>query len=104
MHLIIPEFYGFTEKNNGYKYLINVPTEINNDILIDYKKFWNEILKQSNKINSSEYIFKEDCYKIRAGSVKCVDQEDNIDLPFDKLIKFSAVAILNRLVIEKDSK
>ena len=38
------------------------------------------------------------------GSVKCNDDKDNIDLPLDKLIKFNAVTISNRLLIEKDNK
>ena len=37
-------------------------------------------------------------------SVKCDDDKDNIDLPLDKLIKFNAVTISNRLLIEKDNR
>ena len=44
------------------------------------------------------HIFlKKDYYKIKVGSVKCDDDKDNID----KLIKFNAVTISNRLLIEK---
>ena len=49
------------------------------------------------------YISEKDYYKIKVGSVKCYDDKDNIDLPLDKLIKFSAVIISNRLLIEKDN-
>ena len=49
-------------------------------------------------------LFKKDYHKIKVGSVKCDDDKDNIDLPFDKLIKFNAVTISNRLRIEKDNK
>ena len=47
------------------------------------------------------HIFlKKDYYKIKVGSVKCDDDKDNID----KLIKFNAVTISNRLLIEKNNK
>ena len=32
------------------------------------------------------------------------DEEDKINLPLNKLIKFNAVVISNRLIIEKDSE
>ena len=57
-----------------------------------------------NKINNSEYVFKKDYYKIRVGSVKCEDEKDEINLPLNKLIKFNAVVISNRLIIEKDNE
>ena len=102
MYLIIPELYGSIEEQTGYKYLIIAPPiEINNKVLTDYKKIWDEILKNINKINNSAYVFKEDYDKIRAGSVKCEDEKDEINLPPNKLIKFNAVAVSNRLIIEK---
>ena len=104
MYLIIPEFYGCIEEHDGHKYLNIAPIEINNDVLGEYEKIWDEILKQINKINSFVYLFKKDYHKIRVGSVKCDDDKDNIDLPLSKLIKFNAVTISNRLLIEKDDK
>ena len=68
------------------------------------KKIWDGILEQVRKINDCAYISEKDYYKIKVGSVKCDDDKDNIDLPLDKLIKFNAVTISNRLLIEKDSK
>ena len=65
---------------------------------------WGGILKQVNKINDCTYISEKDYYKIKVGSVKCDDDKDNIYLPLDKLIKFNAVAISNRLLIEKDNR
>ena len=64
---------------------------------------WDGILEQVRKINDCVYISEKDYYKIKVGSVKC-DDKDNIDLPLDKLVKFSAVTISNRLLIEKDNK
>ena len=51
-----------------------------------------------------QILFKKDCYKIKVSSVKCDDDKDNIDLPLDKLIKFNAVRLSNKLLIEKDNK
>ena len=102
LYLIIPEFYGSIEEQRGHKYLFIAPIEINNEVLNDYKKVWDEILKRINKINNSVYNFKEDYHKIKVGSsIKCEDEKDEINLPFNKLIKFNAVAISNRLIIEK---
>ena len=73
-----------------------------NNVLSEYEKMWDGILEQVRKINDDSYIFEKDYYKIKVGSVKCDDDKDNTDLPLDKLIKFNAVSISNRLVIEKD--
>ena len=77
---------------------------MNDDTLNDYEKMWNGILKQAKKINSSVYFSKKDYHKIKVGSVKSEDDKDNINLPLDKLIKFNAMTISNRLLIEKDNK
>ena len=91
LYLIIPEIYGSIEKQKGYKYLIiEPPIDINNEVLTDYKKIWDEILKNINKINTFAHVFK-DSHKIRVGSVKCEDEKDEINLPLNKLIKFNSV-------------
>ena len=59
---------------------------------------------QVRKINDCAYIFEKDYYKIKAGSVKCDDDKDHIDLPLAKLIKFNAVTISKRLLIGKDNR
>ena len=101
LYLVIPELYGSIEEQKGYKYLIiEPPIDINNEVLTDYKKIWDEIFKNINKINNFAYVFK-DYHKIRIGSVKC---EDEINLPLNKLIKFNLVKISNRLIIEKDNE
>ena len=61
-------------------------------------------MKNINKTNNSAYVFKEDYHKIRVGSVKCEDEKDEINLLLNKLIKFNAVAISNRLAIENDNE
>ena len=77
---------------------------MNNDVLSEYKKMWGEILEQVRKIKDCAYIFEKDYYKNKVGNVKCDDDKDNVDLPLDKLIKFNAVTISNRLLIEKDNR
>ena len=104
LYLIIPEFYGYIEEHEGRKYLNIALTGINNDVLSEYEKMCDGILEQVNKINDCAYISEKDYCKIKVGSVKYDDDKDNIDLPLDKLIKFKAVAILNRLFIEKDNR
>ena len=77
---------------------------MNNDVLCEYEKMCDGILEQIRKINDCAYIFEKDYYKIKVGSIKCDDDKDNIDLRLDKLIKFNAVTISNRLLIEKDNR
>ena len=104
LYLFIPEFYGSIKEQNGYKYLIiEPPIDINNEVLTDYKKIWDNILKNINKINNFAYVFK-DYHKIKIGSVKCEDEKDEINLPLNKLIKFNLVTISNRLIIEEDNE
>ena len=104
MYLIIPELYGSIEEQNGYKYLIiKPPIDINKEVLTDYKKISDKILKNINKINNSAYVFK-DYHKIKIGSVRCEDEKDEINLPLNKLIKFNLLTISNRLIIEKDNE
>ena len=104
LYLIIPEFYGSIEEQKGYKYLITEPPiDINNEVLTDYKKIWDKILKNFNKINNFAYVFKDD-HKIRIGSVRCEDEKHEINLSLNKLIKFNLVTISNRLIIDKDNE
>ena len=43
--LIIPEPYGSIKEQKDYKYLITEPPiDMNNEVLTDYKKIWDEIL------------------------------------------------------------
>ena len=103
LHLIVPELYEPIEEEKGYKYLIiEPPIDINNEVLTEYKKIRDKILK-NNKIYNFAYVFK-DYHKIKIGSVKCDDEKDEINLPLNKLIKFNLVTISNRLIIEKDNE
>ena len=104
LYLIIPEFYGYIEEHEGRKYVNIALTGINNDVFSEYEKMWDRILEQVRKVNDCAYISEKDYYKIKVRNVKCDDDKDNIDLLLDKLIKFNAVTISNRLFIEKDNK
>ena len=99
--MIIPELYGSIEEQKGYKYLvIEPPTDINNEVLNDYKKIWDEVLEKIYKVNNFVHVFK-DYHKI---IIKCEDEEDEINLPLNKLIKFNLVRISYRLIIKKDNE
>ena len=69
LYLIIPELYRSIEEQKGYKYIVIEPaTDINNEILTDYKKIWDEILESINKINNFVHVFK-DYHKIKLSSI-----------------------------------
>ena len=78
-----------------------VPIESNNEVLLDYKKVWDETIVDINKTNNSEYNLKKKYYKIKIGNVK---YDDNINLILNKLIKFSAARISCRLITEKNNE
>ena len=104
LYLIIPELYGSIEEQKGCRYLvIEPPTDINSEVLTDYKKIWDEILEKTNKINNFVHVFK-DYHKIKTSSIKCEDEKDETNLPLNKIIKFNLVRILDRLIIEKDNE
>ena len=69
LYLIIPEFYGYIEERESRKYLNIARTGINNDVLSEHEKMWDEILEQVNKINDCAYISEKDYYKIKVGSL-----------------------------------
>ena len=102
--MIISEFYGYIEEHKGHKYLNIALTQMSNDVLSESEKMWDGILEQVIKINDCKYISEKYYYKIKVGSIKCDDDKDNIDLPLDKLIKFNAMTISNRLLIEKNDR
>ena len=104
LYLIIREFYGYIEEHKGRRYLNIALTGMNSDVFSEYEKMWDGILEQVRKINDYAYISEKDYYKIKVGSVKYDNDKDNINLPLDKLIKFNAVTISNRLLIEKDNR
>ena len=60
LYLIIAELYGSIEEQKGYNYLvIESPTDVNSEVLTDYKKIWDEILENINKINNFVHVFKD---------------------------------------------
>ena len=80
--------------------MIIAPIELNNKVSLDYKKILDEIIVNINKINNSEYNFKEEYSKIKIGNIK---HDDSINSILNKLIKISAAKISCRLIIEKNN-
>ena len=64
LYFIIPEFYGYIEEQEGRKYLNIALTRINNDVLSEYERMWDEILEQVRKIKDCAYISEKDYYKL----------------------------------------
>ena len=105
LHLIIPEFYGPVELNNGRKYLVIEQIGNNLDVLADPKEMWTEIIRRINKTSKSEHVFKDEYHKFKLGSVTCDDVTGNFsEIPVDELLKFAFVTISCRLVIEKGAE
>ena len=77
LYLMIGEVGGYTEENNGNKYLTFASTEKNKEVLEKYTIFGIELNIISNTVNadkSSEY--KKDCLRIKFNS--------DDDLPLNK--------------------
>ena len=70
-------------------------TEVNN-VLTKYMSVWNGIFEQIKKNNGFVSEFGRDYSKIKVGTVGF---EGDIDLPLNKLIKFSAMTVSFRLHI-----
>ena len=95
--MIISELDGFINEKNGNKYLNITLTDSNNDVLIKYAEVWNGIKDQIKKINNDSIVeYDKDYMKIK------FDSADK--LPLDKVLKFHAVIIIIRNVIERDGK
>ena len=95
--MFISELDGFINEKNGNKYLNITLTDSNNDVLIKYAEVWNGIKDQIKKINNDSIVeYDKDYMKIK------FDSADK--LPLDKVLKFHAVIIIIRNVIERDGK
>ena len=95
--MFISELDGFINEKTGNKYLNITLTDSNNDVLIKYAEVWNGIKDQIKKINNDSIVeYDKDYMKIK------FDSADK--LPLDKVLKFHAVIIIIRNVIERDGK
>ena len=97
LYLIVNAANGYTEEENGSKYLVLDSTDKNKEVLKKYTELWDEIrylMKSINGGKSGEY--GKDFIKIKLNS----DDE----LPLNKQLKFHAMAIIIRSVFEENDK
>ena len=91
LHVIIPETKGFTSLNDKGRRCLNVCT-------VDYFDMWIQIITRLKAINNGcKKEFAVDYYDINLDGL-C------IDLPLDKMIRFNAMVISIRLIMEVDNK
>ena len=104
-YLIVPEVIGYVDEYEGRKYFNFALTEVNEDVLNEHASMWDGIMKEVKRIKNVVSIkFGRDCHKIKVASVRSEDDSNNANLPLDKLIKFNAMTISNRLLVDKDDK
>ena len=97
LYLLISELDGFIEEKEGSKYLNTSLTYNNNDVLVKYAEVWSGIKDQIKKINNGSVgEYAKDYMNIK------FDSDDN--LPPNKMLKFRALTIIIRNILEKDDK
>ena len=101
LYLIIPEVVEYIEEFESCKYLNFAQAEVNNEVLSGYGNVWSGVLEQIKNINGFENEFGRDYGKIKIDTIR---SEDSTELSLDKLIKFNAMTISNRMLVEKDGK
>ena len=97
LYLIINDADGYIEENDKNKYLSFASTDNNKEVLKKYIKLWDEVKYHIQTINDDEFgEYGKDYMKIKFYS------DDN--LPLNKILKFSVLAIIIRHVSKKDDK
>ena len=85
--------FGYINKINDKKYLNISLTPGNKDILLAYKKMWNDIRKGVKEVNHGKNVeYDKNLKKIK---FECDD-----DLPLDKLVKLHRLVLIIKHVIE----
>ena len=88
---------GYTEKNNGIKYLVFAPTDENKEAIKKYTKLWEETKRQIEVINDDEPIkYRKDKMKIKF--------ESDDDLTLGKTFNILDMIIVVASVLEKRGK
>ena len=94
MHIIIPEVKGYTSLNDKGCYYLSL-------LSVEYENIWTEIITKLRAINSDR--------KINFVDVKYYDialdtywDENGTDLSLNKMIKFNAMIISIRIIMEID--
>ena len=96
LYLIFDNVDGYTEENNGNKYLVFASTDKNKEVLEKYTELWNEAKNQNETINGGKPIkYKKDFMKIRF---------ELDDVALGKILGLPSMIIVTRFVFQKDSK
>ena len=94
LYFIINKADGYSEENNGSKYLIFASTDKSK--LRNYTELWNKIKSLIEKINDKQDEYNEKYMKVK------FDSDDN--LPLDKVLSLPKVTIVVRSVFQEDNK
>ena len=92
MHLIIKYAIGYSEENNGNKYLTLIPAEKNKNKLKNYAKIWSKI-KSIRSINNDSDGYDEKYMKIKFHS--------SVDLPLKKTLREYDIIIIVKSVFNE---
>ena len=96
LHLITGEVDGYTEENNGNKYLIFASTNKNKEVLLKYTGLCGEIKYLIEKINNKPGAYEKDFMKIKFNSA------DNLAL--NKMLKLHNLTVIIKSVFQEDGK
>ena len=113
LYIIIPEIIGFIEErrasatSDDRKYLIFAPLAINGKVLVDYERVQCEIMNRVIEMSKNTYVkmaeMNEVSFDIALGTLSGNNTEYVVDLPHDKLLKFTAMTICCSYVMHKNS-
>ena len=87
---------GYIGEKNGNTYLIFYSTNGNKELLRKYSDVWNGIKNKIEAISSGDCDYEKDYMKIKFNS--------DVDLPWNKRLKFHMMTIIIRSVFEEDGK
>ena len=95
LHLRVNHANGYIEEKNVNKYLTFDSTDKNKE-LKKYQDVWSGIKNKIEAVSSGECDYEKDYIEIKFNS--------NEDLPLNKPLKFHAVTIIIRSILEEDGK
>ena len=95
LYLIIKYVIGYSEENNGNKYLTLIPAEKNKDKLKNYAKIWSKT-KSVRSINNNSDAYDEKYMKIKFHS--------SVDLPLKKTLREYDTIIVVKSVFNEGYK
>ena len=98
LYLVIKSIQGYVEKIDGSddRYLNISLVDNNKEVINKFNEVWESIKDQILKINGSVKEYDKDYKRIRFNS--------DVALPLDTPIKFHALTVVTKCIIEKDGK